>query len=175
MLSVIATIQDLVENKELLFGNEVTVQLPQMRSVAQLLEGLLFGLVPIRARLVNYRAASVNGREVLIHLSVLDQLPLQQNIETNTAFVVGVAQQDLFWKDIRQVLFSQAKYTTFCRLATSGMANRWNPVKAADVLAGIIPRFDEMMRDFSEQISAAMKQAPEASALVDAPSIQQLM
>ena len=75
MASVITTIQELMEDNELLFGHEMTAQLPQMRSVAQLLEGLLFGLVPIRARLVSYRSASIGGHELLVHLSVLEKLP----------------------------------------------------------------------------------------------------
>ena len=170
MASVITTIQELMEDNELLFGHEMTAQLPQMRSVAQLLEGLLFGLVPIRARLVSYRSASIGGHEVLVHLSVLEKLPPGQKLETHPTFVVGVAQQDLFWKDIRQVLFSRARHTTFCRLATSGMADRWNPVKVADVLAGIIPKFDEMMKDFNEHVSVAMSQVPDASLLVDRPA-----
>ena len=170
MASVITTIQELIQDQELLFGQEITVQLPQMRSVAQLLEGLLFGLVPIRARLVSYRSASVGGREVLAHLSVLEQLPPGQKLETRQTFVVGVAQQDLFWKDIRQILFSRARHTTFCRLATSDMADRWNPVKVADVLAGIIPRFDEIMKNFNEQVGAAMSPVPEASALGGLPA-----
>ena len=165
MASVITTIQELMEDNELLFGQEITAQLPQMRSVAQLLEGLLFGLVPIRARLVSYRSASVGGREVLVHSSVLEQLPPGQKLETRPAFVVGVAQQDLFWKDIRQILFSRARHTTFCRLATSGMADKWNPVKVADVLAGIIPRFDEMMKDFNDQVGVAMSRVPDTSPL----------
>ncbi len=170
MASVITTIQELMEDNELLFGHEMTAQLPQMRSVAQLLEGLLFGLVPIRARLVSYRSVQIGGREVLVHLSVLEQLPPGQKLETRPTFIVGVAQQDLFWKDIRQVLFSRARHTTFCRLATSGMADRWNPVKVADVLAGIIPRFDEMMKDFNEQVGVAMSQVPDASLLVGRPA-----
>ena len=170
MASVITTIQELMEDNELLFGHEMTAQLPQMRSVAQLLEGLLFGLVPIRARLVSYRSASIGGREVLVHLSVLEQLPPGQKLETRPTFVVGVAQQDLFWKDIRQILFSRARHTTFCRLETSGLADRWNPVKVADVLAGIIPRFDEMMKDFNEQVGVAMSQVPDASPVVGHPS-----
>lgn len=163
--SVVNTIQELVEDNEPIFGNQIASQLPQMRSVAKLLNGLLFGLVPIRARLVNYRSVLVAGREALVHLSVLDQLPPEQMPDTRPTFLVGVAQQHLFWKDIRQILFSQARHTTFCRLATSGLADSWNPAKVVDVLAGIIPRFDEIMSDFSQQVGSAMNQARDTSSL----------
>ena len=170
MASVITTVQELMEDNEVLFGHEITAQLPQMRSMAQMLERLLFGLVPIRARLADYRSASIGGREVLVHLSILEQLPPEQKPQTRPTFVVSVAQHDLFWKDIRQLLFSRARHTTFCRLATSGMADTWNPIKVADVLSGIVPRFDEMMRDFNEQVGVAMNQVQHASPLVARPA-----
>ena len=139
MASVITTLRELVEDNEELFGHMVTTQLPQMRSMAQVLEGLLVGLVPIRGRLVDYVSVSVGGRDVVIHRSVLEQINPETRPETHSAFVVGVAERDLFWKDIRRVLFSNARYTVFCRLATEGLADRWHPVKVADVLAGNRP------------------------------------
>ena len=156
MASVITTLRELMEDNEELFGQAITTQLPQMRSMAQVLEGLLVGLVPIRGRLVDYTSASIGGRDVLIHRSLLDQIDRATWPETHTAFVVGVAQRDLFWKDIRRVLFSKARYTVFCRLATEGLAEKWHPVKVADVLAGIVPQFDEMIREFSEEARQAM-------------------
>ena len=156
MASVITTLRELMEDNEEFFGHAITTQLPQMRSMAQVLEGLLVGLVPIRGRLVDYTSASIGRRDVLIHRSLLDQIGPANRPETHTAFVVGVAQRDLFWKDIRRVLFSKARYTVFCRLATEGLAERWHPVKVADVLAGIVPQFDEMIREFSEEARQAM-------------------
>ena len=150
MVSVITTLRDLMEDNEHLFGNEITAQLPQMRSMAQVLEGLIFGLVPIRGRLVDYKSIRIDGREVLIHRLLLEQISSDTRPTIYPAFVVGVVQRDLFWKDIRRVLFSQSQYTVFCRLAIGGMSDSWHPVKVADVLAGIVPQFDELIREFSE-------------------------
>ena len=132
MASVITTLRELMEDNEELFGHAITTQLPQMRSMAQVLEGLLVGLVPIRGRLVDYISASIGGRDVLIHRSLLKQIDPSMWPETHTAFVVGVAERDLFWKDIRRVLFAKARYTVFCRLATEGLAKIWHPVKVAE-------------------------------------------
>ena len=44
MASVITTLRELMEDNEEFFGHAITTQLPQMRSMAQLLEGLLVGL-----------------------------------------------------------------------------------------------------------------------------------
>ena len=156
MTSIITTLRELMEDNEHLFGNEIAAKLPEMRSLARVLDGLLVGLVPIRGRLVDYRWTNIASRDVLVHQLLLDQLSPDTSLTVYPAFVVGVAQHDLFWKDIRRVLFSQAQYTVFCRIAVSGLANRWHPVKIAGVLEGIFPQFDELIRDFSEKASEAM-------------------
>ena len=65
-------------------------------------------------------------------------------------YVVGVAEKGLFWKDLRRVLFSGSQYTTLCRLTVEGLAERWHPVKVANVLAGIVPNVDELVANLSE-------------------------
>ena len=159
MASVITILRELMEDNERLFGHAITAQLPEMSSVAQVLESLLVGLVPIRGRLVDYKSARLGGRDMLVHQSILEQMPDGARIKTCSAFVVGVTQRDLFWKDIRRVLFSGARYTVFCRLGMSGLADKWHPVKVADVLAGIAPQFDELTREFSERTRIAMTAA----------------
>ena len=159
MASVIATLRELMEDNEHLFGHTTTTGLAEMRSMAQVLESLLVGLVPIRGRLVDYTWTSIGGRDMLIHQALLDQIDSAARPIANSVFVVGVVQRDLFWKDIRRVLFSGAQYTVFCRVAKGSLADRWQPVKVADVLAGIVPRFDELIREFSEQARLAMTAA----------------
>ena len=167
--SVITTIRELMEDNEDLFGDTITTQLPQMRSMAQVLEGMLVGLVPIRGRLVDYVSASIGDREVLIHNTILNQIDSEARPKTYTAFVVGVAERDLFWKDIRRVLFSNARYTVFCRLGTEGLADRWHPVKVADMLSGFVPQFDELIREFSEKARLAMMGPTDTSATPTGP------
>ena len=156
MVSIIATFQELIEDNEFLFGNAVSALLPQMRSIAQVLERLLVGLVPIRGRLVDYRWAKISGREILIHRRLREQLSASAKLNSFPAFVVGVAQRDLFWKDIRRILFSRAHYTVFCRLAIGGLGKTWHPVKLADVLAGITPEIDNSIKQFSDSASKAL-------------------
>ena len=50
MATIITTFFELMEDNEELFGNAISAQLPEIRSVARLLESLLAGLVPIRGR-----------------------------------------------------------------------------------------------------------------------------
>ena len=128
--------------------------------MAHLLDGMLVGLVPIRGRLRDYDCVNIGGKEVLVHRSLLNQMEDRAQLQTQAVFVVGVAQRDLFWKDIRRVLFSRAPYTLYCRLATSGLTDTWNPVKFADLLTDIAPSFGEMVQKFSEEARLAMKTLP---------------
>ena len=97
------------------------------------------------------------------HRSVLDQVLSSAQPEAVPVFVVGVTQRDLFWKDIRRVLFSEAPYTVFCRLAVSGLTDKWRPVKVADLLGGISPQFDDLIREASEQARLTMRKSASAS------------
>ena len=115
--SVIAAIRGIMEDNEQLFGTTITTQLPQMRSMARVLESLLVGLVPVRGRLVDYDSVRIGNKDVLVHRSLCKNMAVDARAKTYPTFVVGVAQSDLFWKDIRRILFSGGKYTVFCRLA----------------------------------------------------------
>ena len=148
MAAAITTFCDLAENNELLLSGSGRANLAQGRAVAQLLDSLLSELVPIRGRLVEYEAVLISKREVLIHRNLLVQLP--SDVQRIPVFVVGVAQQNHFWKDIRQILFSESQYTMFCRLAKGGLAENWHPVKALDVFAGIIPDLDDQLREMND-------------------------
>ena len=165
MVTIIGTFRELVEANQELFGPTVTAQLVEMQSVSRLLEALLVGLVPIRARLLDYMLLACDGHEVLVHRLLLDQLSPDGSIDSHPVFLAGVAQRELFWKDIRRVLFSRAQYTVFGRLGTPGLADTWHPVKVADVLSGLAPKFDEMVGEFSAKAEQALALAAAGQSL----------
>ena len=163
LASIIATLRELMEDNESLLGVDFASRLPEMSSMAHVLESLLVGLVPIRGRLVDYKSARIGTREVLIHRSMVDRVAADAGIKACPAFVVGVAQRNLFWKDIRRLLFSEARYTVFARLAKNGITDKWHPIGIAAVLGGIAPQFDELMTKFSESARLAMTSAPNST------------
>jgi len=172
MATIITTFFELTEDNKELFENAVTSQLPMIRSFAGLLETLLAGLVPIRGRLVDYSCLRICSRDVLVHRSLLGQLSTDLRAKVYPAFLVGVAQSDLFWKDIRRVLFSQARYTVFCRLATNGLTDSWNPVKMADVFSGLAADFDELIQGLGNELLAGFNERVRPAAtrkIVDGP------
>ena len=163
VISVITTLRELFEHNEELIGTMMVSQLAQMRSIAQVLDNLLSGLIPIRGCLIDYKSIKINDEDVLVHRRILDQLASEAFSLVKPAYIVGVAESGLFWKDIRRVLFSGAQYTVYCRLSGSGLVDRWHPIKVASVLSEIVPQFDNLIREFGEQAERTMKAASKKS------------
>ncbi len=161
--AVITTIREILQENLQLFGVENVGQLAEMRSIGRLLESLLAGLVPIRGTLADFKVAKIGGREYLVHEDVLGQLGELRDEELCDVMVVGVAERDLFWKDIRRVLFSGSRFTVFCRLGGEGLQDRWRPIKLMDVLHDIHPVFGEQIGDLGETALHAMEVAVDAS------------
>ena len=172
LTTIITFFSELMEDNEELNEKAVTAQLPEIRSIARLLEKLLAGLVPIRGRLVDYECIRIRDRDILVRQSLLGQIPIDERPKAYPVILVGVGLSDLFWKDIRRVLFSKSRYTVFCRLATSGLTDRWNPVKMADVFSGIATDFDEMIQGLGDELMMGFKESVRPAATrktADAP------
>ena len=156
LASIINTLWELLAKNKSLVDGALVGQLGQMRSIAEVLEGLLVGLVPIRGKIVDYDVVTVEERDVLVHKRILNRLEIGARPQAHPVYLVGVAERDLFWKDIRRILFSNARFTVFCRVARTGLVKQWRPVKVADVLAGIVPNFDELITEFGWRAEQAM-------------------
>ncbi len=161
--AIITTIREILEENMQLFSGENVAQLAEMRSTGRLLESLLADLVPIRGTLVDYRVAEIGGREHLVHRDLVDQFDEPGDTALRDAVVVGVAERDLFWKDIRRVLFSGSRFTVFCRLGCDGLQDRWRPIKLMDVLHDIHPVFGDQIGHLGETALHAMEMAVDAS------------
>ena len=81
----------------------------------------------------------LEGREWIVHCGILNQLATTGSLTIYPLYVVGVAEHSLFWKDIRRVLFSDARFRVLCRVAQGGLQNSWSPVKLAHVLRSVAP------------------------------------
>jgi len=125
-----------------LFGTEGRRGVDQIRPLNRILEKLLSGLVPVRGRAVDFVVATIGERELILHVDVLHALPEEGRPRTQPLYVVGVAEQRLFWRDIRRVLFSRARYRMLCRIAQSNLQDKWSPVKLAEVIGVVVPTFE---------------------------------
>lgn len=104
----------------------------------RLLQKLLAGLVPLRGHVNGYSSVEVDGTEFIVHDALRDGVPGLKD-RARPLYVVGVAEENLFWRDIRRVLFSGSRYRMLCRVARDGVHGEWTPVKLLDVLGSAVP------------------------------------
>jgi hypothetical protein len=133
MNAIMTSFFEIVDENPKLLGSASLPNLVDGYMTNQLLERLLVGLVPIRGRALDYCSVMVDSNEVIVHQRVLDEMS-GADITVRPLYVVGVAERDLFWRDIRRVLFSRSKYSVLCRLGRDGPQSSWTPVKLVDVL-----------------------------------------
>lgn len=136
------------------FAGVSAQEIVEMQRLSQVLERLMAGLVPLRGRLVDYLLVDVCGSEVILHRRLVETLDLQGARDLT---IVGVASRDLFWKDLRRVLFSGARYTVFCRMTGGGVQQRWNPVKLTEAMSELAPNFDDQLQQLVGHIQRAIR------------------
>jgi hypothetical protein len=108
---------------------------------------LMFGLVPLRCRVLDYQAIEIEETEFLVHRSLLFGRELPSGAQLRDVHLVGVAEEGLFWRDLRRVLFSRSRFTVMCRLGKDGLQPTWSPVKLIDVFKKVIPSFGVQLEE----------------------------
>lgn len=154
--AIVSTYADIVKDSNELASQVDQEGLRQVTEINRLLAKLMVGLVPIRCRVVDYKAVTVGGDDYLVHQAVLNQIPSSERPPVKPVYLVGVAEQDLFWKDIRRILFSKARVRVLCRLNDVGFADSWTPVKLVDVLGEVAPSLAREMEVFGSGALQAM-------------------
>ena len=137
--TMVSSLSDIILEDPKLFGDNLSNQLLQMESIGRILEKLLVGLVPIRGQVIDYCIAEFEEKAWIVHNKLFKELPESEMPSTRLLYVVGVAEQSLFWKDIRRILFSKARFRVLCRMAQDGLRDSWTPVKLAHVLEALAP------------------------------------
>lgn len=132
---------------------------------------MLVGLVPVRGRAIDYSIIAVDGRDWIAHTDLLATLPAEVRSLARDFHVVGVAEADLFWKDIRRVLFSRSRFTVMARISHAGLSADWRPAKLVDVLNEFFP---DLVTSLEGMIEAGVtslaeeSQSPTSAAVVRA-------
>lgn len=147
---------DMITDSEELAGQVDQAQASKVREFNGILERLRVGLIPIRCRLVDYQSFATVSGEHLIHRRIIESLPEEKRPDLTPVFLVGVTEQDLYWKDTRRILFSDAEVRVLCRLNKLGIQSAWNSVKLADMVGSLLPEFSEMMNSFGSDALHAM-------------------
>jgi hypothetical protein len=140
--------------------------LEQASAIARIIEQLLVGLVPLRGRVVGFEVAALAGAEECVaHSSILDQIESAGQLTRLPLYVVGVAEEGLFWKDVRRVLFSSSRYRALCRLARPGTQRTWTPVKLVEVLGDFPPDLATQLNAATASMTSAASGATAGSAM----------
>lgn len=148
--AVSSMVEIMDENPEL-FGNQFEgIAAGEMMN--RILGRLLVGLVPLRCRMPEYQSVVLGERELLVHRRLRDQIRLSHEIEFNEVYLVGVAEESLFWKDLRRILFSNSRFTVMCRLGRDGLRQTWTPVKLAEVFKRVMPQLGDQLDSMSTQM-----------------------
>jgi hypothetical protein len=147
-------------------------QLGQIQSIGRVLEKMLAGLIPIRGRAVDYSVLRIGGREWIVHHKILKPLGSLPDAKTLTLDLVGVAEEALFWKDIRRVLFAGSRYRVLGRIGRPELHDAWRAVKLADVFREVVPDlatsldvFTEAAVTFGATVSGGQEDERQVSAL----------
>jgi len=135
-------------------------QLREFSGLSRVLNRLLVGLIPIRAKVINYGVIAHEGKKYVVHMDAIANL----DIEYEPLEIVCVTELDAYWKDIRRVLFSDGEFTMMARLSKTGIQNDWTPIKLTDLLAGLVPDLTEHLNNAT---SIAFNQQPSPSAVLD--------
>lgn len=139
MATVISSLIGFVDRSPDLLDQVTRKQFAEGRAIEGLLRGLLDGLVPIRARVLDHRIVRSGDS-----LSIVPGRASPQNAD-EALCLVGVAEERLFWKDIRRVLFSRSRYRVLARIAEDGIRDSWTPIKLGHILEQIVPGFSAQM------------------------------
>lgn len=151
--AIIATMMELMQESPELQAVLSLGERSQLESLARILERLLAGLVPVRAKAVDYWVVQAEERRFLVHRAVTDQLTERADFEAVQLTLVGVAEETLFWKDIRRVLFSNSRYRILSRISRNGIQESWTPVKLAHVLADVSPELGAGLEMFNRSVN----------------------
>lgn len=158
--AVFSAFLEIVEETPEMFALEMYgINLHQAKSINRILSKLLVGLVPVRGYAADYGVVQVGETSLIVHRRLLEQLQMTDSVRIHPLYLVGVAEQSLFWKDTRRILFSKAQFRVMCRIAEGGVQSFWTPVKLAHVLETVAPGLSQQMDALGENAFAAMTSA----------------
>jgi hypothetical protein len=125
--------------------------------IQELFDQLLHDLVPIEARITNYQLVHTGAGSFLVSNQLLESERWQLDTDTEAAYLVGIAEEALFWRDLRRVLFSRSRYQVMARLGHDGIQDAWQPVKVVEMLSRVLPQIDSQMRELGSTFLGAVR------------------
>ena len=164
---VISAVLEIIEENPAMFGIDPGSNIALVKSFGRMLEKLLVGLVPVSGHAIDYEVVSIEEKEWIVHRKLLNQLSKTELLPRRLLYVVGVAEQPLFWRDVRRILFSKARFRVLCRLAEDRIQHSWRPVKLAHVLDLIVPGLGNQIDSLGSGVLASIIRASKTEPRID--------
>jgi len=123
----------------LLENRETAMILDEAGPINKVLERMLVGLIPLKSKATHLRAGTVDGKTVAADEAFFKNL----DIASEAIHIVGVTEQEKYWRDVRRVLFTNSRFTILGRIGRSGIQPDWTPVKLTEVMREIAPQFPD--------------------------------
>lgn len=122
----------------------------------RMVDRLLVDLIPLRGVVIDYGVVTLSGRRLIVHRDLYEKLAAvepdgEEWVHPVPLHVVGVAEEALFWKDIKRVLFSRAEFLVMCRMARPGLKEQdsWSPMKLGQVIGSVAPEVERKINELS--------------------------
>ncbi|WP_330274997.1 hypothetical protein OG205_04685 [Lentzea sp. NBC_00516] len=129
--------------------------LEELIAINNLIEKMMVGLIPLKCRIVDYVAVDTEHGVKIVHQSIFDDLDTDSGYTAQPLYLVGDTQRDLYWKDIRRVLFTQSRFRVLCRLNVTGITTSWNPLKMGNSLRTVVPDLSSKLAAFGRTAVSA--------------------
>ena len=143
--SVVQALVGVVKKNPAMFGREEE-EVTDLSTISGIIEELLVNLIPLRGRAIDYSVVVYDRPEdgkLIVHNRLLEGLEDKGGFTMRPLFVVGVAEESLFWKDIRRVLFAGQRFRLLCRIARNDVSTSWVPLKLQQVVSTMFPELGE--------------------------------
>ena len=155
--TVVNTFLDIFEQDQALTGIANVAGLADAAALSRMIEKLAAGLVPLRAKAVDYVVVrKPDGAELVVHRDVARNLV--PAVQAAPLYLVGVATETLFWKDIRSVVFDRSEFQVLARVLRPDLQSAWSPLKLVDVLARVAPQLHDAMGTMNSLVLEVMAQ-----------------
>jgi len=152
----IATIADIVNDGAGMIPGFGTTAMDQILATNRILERLMVGLVPLLSRSTEYEIVELDGRELLVHRYLTSQLGGSPGVIVRPFYIAGVTESNLYWKDVRRILFSQAEFNALCRIDNPTVREKWTSVKLVELMRGTMPDVAREIETLGPQVLQLM-------------------
>ena len=144
----------MMKGRSEVFGDAAN-QVNQVAPIAEVIDRLLVGLVPVHGTPANFAMVNLDGRPHLIDTRVIAS-GCELAASAKPFELVALTETASYWKDLRRVLFTQNRYTLYARVVSPDLQEEWNPVKLADVIGDVSTDLAKHFRELPGFLDEAM-------------------